>query len=142
MWFQQSTRHLPAVARILMGLIFLTFGLNGFLNFIPPPKTPMPEAATTFITALAGTGYLLRLIMGTQLMVGIMLLLNRFVPLALAVIAPIIVGIMTFHIFLQPAGLPPASVVFILEVYLAWIYRKAFRPMLAFRSRPEPQFRK
>jgi uncharacterized membrane protein YphA (DoxX/SURF4 family) len=98
----------PAIARILMGLIFLTFGLNGFLSFIPPPKSPMPEAATAFIGALMKTGYLLRLVMGTQLLVGILLLLNRFVPLALALIAPIIVGIITFHIFLLPSGLPLA----------------------------------
>lgn len=131
------TRYLPPIARILMGLIFFTFGLNGFLNFIPPPKTPMPERAIALIGALMQTGYLLRLIMGTQLIVGLLLLLNRFVPLALALIAPIIVGIMTFHIFLQPAGLPLASVVFILQIYLAWVYRNAFRPMLAMRVRTE-----
>ncbi len=130
------SRYFPAIARILMGLIFLVFGLNGFLNFIPPPKSPMPEGATAFIGALMKTGYLLRLIMGAQLIVGILLLLNRFVPLALALIAPIIIGIMTFHIFLEPSGLPLAGVVFVLEIYLAWAYRRAFRPMLAMRVVP------
>ena len=71
--------------------------------------------------------------MGTQLIVGILLLSNLFVPLCLALIAPIIVGIVTFHIFLAPLDLPVAAVVFILEIYLAWAYRKAFRPMLTMR---------
>ncbi len=133
------SRYFPAIARILMWLIFFVFGLNGFLNFIPPPKSPMPEGASAFIGALMKTGYLLRLIMGTQVIVGILLLLNRFVPLALAIIAPIIIGIMTFHLFLEPSGLPLASIVFVMEIYLAWVYRKAFRPMLAMRVTPGDQ---
>lgn len=96
----------------------------------------MPEGATAFIGALMKTGYLFRLTMGTQLIVGILLLLNRFVPLALALIAPVILGIMTFHIFLEPSGLILASIVFVMEIYLAWAYRKAFRPMLAMRTTP------
>ena len=97
----------------------------------------MPEGATLFVAALMKTGYLFRLIMGTQLIVGILLLSNRFVTLALALIAPIIVGIITFHIFLEPSGLPLAAVIFVLEIYLAWAYRKAFRPMLSMRTMPE-----
>ena len=74
--------------------------------------------------------------MGTQLLVGVLLLLNRFVPLALALIAPIIVGIITFHLFLAPATIGPGIVIVVLEVYLAWAYRNAFRPMLAMRVAP------
>jgi uncharacterized membrane protein YphA (DoxX/SURF4 family) len=129
-------RHLPTVARILMGLMFFVFGLNGFLNFIPQPKTPMPEGAAAFAGALMKTGYMMPLVMGTQLLVGVLLLLNRFVPLALALIAPIIVGIISFHLFLAPATMGPGLVVLILEVYLAWAYRNAFRPMLAPRATP------
>jgi uncharacterized membrane protein YphA (DoxX/SURF4 family) len=129
-------RHLPAVARILMGLMFFVFGLNGFLNFIPQPKTPMPDGAVAFVGALLKTGYMFPLIMGTQLIVGTLLLLNRFVPLALALLAPIIVGIVTFHLFLAPSGMGPAVVVLVLELYLAWAYRRAFRPMLALRTTP------
>ena len=130
------TRYLPAVARALMGLIFLVFGLNGFLNFIPQPKTPMPEGAMAFAGALMQTGYMMPLVTGTQLLVGILLLLNRFVPLALALIAPIIVGIITFHIFLAPKTIGPGIVVLAFELYLAWSYRNAFRPMLAMRAKP------
>ncbi len=133
-------RYLPALARLLMGLIFFVFGLNVFLNFIPRPKTPMPEPAVAFAMALMKTGYMMPLVMGTQLLVGVLLLLNRFVPLALALIAPIIVGIISFHLFLAPApaAFAPGLVVLVLELYLAWSYRHAFRPMLVMRSRPGP----
>ena|SRR5437879_3064689 len=122
-------RILPAIARILMGVAFCIFGLNGFLNFIPQPKAPMPEGAAAFAGALAKTGYMIQLVAGTQLVVGILLLLNRFVPLALILIAPIFVGIVTFHIFLAPATIAPGLVLFVLELYLAWVYRDAFRPL-------------
>ena len=131
---ESFTRHYPTIARILMGLVFFVFGLNGFLNFIPPPKPPMPEGATAFAVALMKTGYMFPMVMGTRLIVGILLLLNRFVPLALALIAPIIVGIVAFHIFLAPSGLGMAAVVLVLEICLAWAYRNAFRPMLAMRT--------
>src|SRR5581483_8334688 len=111
---------IPTIVRVLMGLMFVVFGLNGFLNFIPQPKTPMPEGAMAFAGALMNTGYMMPLVMGTQLLVGILLLLNLFVPLALALIAPILVGIITFHIFLQPAGLAPGAVILVMELYLAW----------------------
>jgi uncharacterized membrane protein YphA (DoxX/SURF4 family) len=129
-------RFFPHIARVLMGLMFLVFGLNGFLNFIPQPKTPMPEGAAAFAGALMKTGYMMPLVMGTQLLVGMLLLLNRFVPLALALIAPIIVGIVTFHVFLAPSSIGPGIVILVLEIYLAWAYRNAFRPMLAMRTTP------
>src|SRR6058998_1069741 len=129
-------RHLPTIARSLMGLMFFVFGLNGFLHFIPQPKEAMPEGAVAFAGALMKTGYMFPLVSGTQVLVGALLLLNRFVPLALALIAPIIVGIVTFHIFLAPSGMMPAAVVLVLELYLAWAYRDAFRPMLAPRATP------
>ncbi len=130
------TRFFPAVARVLMGLMFLIFGLNGFLNFIPQPKEPMPAGAMAFAGALMQTGYMMPLVMGTQLLVGVLLLLNIFVPLALALIAPIIVGIVTFHLFLAPSTLAPGLVILFLELYLAWAYRQAYAAMLAFRATP------
>jgi hypothetical protein len=130
------TRHLPAIARILMGLLFFVFGLNGFLHFIPEPKTPMPEGAVSLAGALMKSGYMFPMVMGTQLLVGVLLLLNRFVPLALALIAPIIVNIVAFHVFLAPSGIGIALVVLVLELYLAWAYRNAYRSMLTPRVRP------
>jgi uncharacterized membrane protein YphA (DoxX/SURF4 family) len=131
------TRYLPVVARILLGLIFFVFGLNGFLHFIPQPKTPMPEGATSFAGALMKTGYMFPLIMGTQLLSGVLLLLNRFVPLALALLAPVVVNIVAFHLFLEHSGLPLALVVLALELYLAWAYRGTYQAMLAMRPKPD-----
>jgi|HubBroStandDraft_4_1064222.scaffolds.fasta_scaffold220105_2 uncharacterized membrane protein YphA (DoxX/SURF4 family) len=128
------SRHIPSVARVLMGLVFFVFGLNGFLHFIPQP--PPPQPAMAFFGALAATGYMLPLVMGTQLLVGVLLLSNRFVPLALALIAPIIVNIVAFHIALAPSGLPLALIVLVLELVLAWSYRERFRPMLVQRVVP------
>jgi uncharacterized membrane protein YphA (DoxX/SURF4 family) len=131
-------RILPHVARVVMGLMFFVFGLNGFLNFIPRPKDPMPEVAVTFFGALMKTGYMLPLIFGTQVIVGALLLSNRFVPLALALIAPVIVNIVAFHAFIEPKGMVIAGVVLVLELYLAWAYRGTFLPMLAMRTKPGP----
>jgi hypothetical protein len=119
-----------------MGLMFFVFGLNGFLHFIPQPKTPLPEVALTFIGALMKTGYMMPLIFGTQVVAGALLLSNRFVPLALALIAPVIVNIVAFHAFIEPSGMVMAGVVLALELYLAWAYRRAYLPMLALRVRP------
>ena len=128
-------RYLPSIARILMGLMFFVFGLNGFLHFIPQPKN-MPEAAGAFFGALMKTGYMLPLIFGTQVLAGALLMSNRFVPLALALIAPVIVNIVAFHAFIDPTGAILAGVVLVLELYLAWSYRKAYLPMLAMRVKP------
>ena len=128
------THHLPAVARIILGLIFFVFGLNGFLHFIPQPK--MPEGAAAFFGALLNTHYMLPLLFGTQTLVGALLLVNRFVPLALALIAPVIVNVVAFHAFIAPSGLPMAIVVLVLEIYLARSYRGVYLPMLAPRAKP------
>jgi uncharacterized membrane protein YphA (DoxX/SURF4 family) len=91
-------------ARILLGSIFVAFGLNGFLHFLPQP--PVPEAAGAFFGALAATGYMLPLIFGAQL-VGGGLVLAGMVPLGVAILAPVIVNIVFFHLFLAPAGMGP-----------------------------------
>ncbi len=130
------TRFIPIVARILMGLMFFVFGLNGFLEFIPPPPTPMPEASMAFAGALMATGYMMPMIKGVEVLCGLLLLANRFVPLALTLLAPVIVNIVAFHVFLAPMGLVMTIIIALLEIYLAWAYRDAFRPMLAARVRP------
>lgn len=117
-----------------MGLPLIVLGLNGFLNFIPPPSTPLAEGATAFLTALVDSGYMMQLIGGTQLIVGALLLSNRFVPLALALFAPFMVNSIAFHVFLEHTGLPMAMVFLVLELYLAWVYRNAFRSLLAART--------
>lgn len=127
-------RRLPAMSRSLLGLIFVFAGLNGFLNFLPQP-TPgsLPKGAMDFFVAMMQTGYMLQLIAGTQLLAGALLLANRYVPLALALLAPVLVNIIAFHAFLLPAGIVPGAVALALEIHLAVTYRAAYRSMLAAR---------
>lgn len=129
-------RYLPAVGRVLLGSLFAVMGLNGFLNFLPQPSTPMPQGAVALLGALVNTGYMIPLVSGTQLIVGVLLLSNRFVPLALALIAPVIVNIFLFHTFLAPSGLGIAVAVAALEIYLVRTYRQSYRSMLAMRATP------
>jgi hypothetical protein len=125
-------RQGPAVARAVLGLTMLVFGLNGFLNFLPPHA--VPDAAAAFAGALFKTGYMFPLIKGVEVVAGALLLGNRFVPLAIALLAPNVVNIVAFHAFLAPAGLGLALAVLVLELYLAWSYRDAYRPMLVARN--------
>lgn len=115
------------VARFLLGLIFLVFGLNGFIHFIPMPEEP--PAAGEFLFALFQTHYMLPLIFASQAIAGTILVIGIAVPLALVILAPVIVNIAGFHLFLAPAGLPLAIVVVALEGFLAWQYRAAFAPL-------------
>jgi uncharacterized membrane protein YphA (DoxX/SURF4 family) len=124
------------VARILLGLVFFVFGLNGFLHFMPnPPPTP---AAGAFFGALIATGYMFGLIFGTQVLGGLLLLLNVTVPFALVLLAPVIVNIIAFHIYLSPVPmqLAIAFIVAALELFLVWYYRANFAPL--FSSAPRP----
>lgn len=126
------SKHLPTAARIFLGLVFTVFGLNFFLHFIPQP--PAPPQADAFVGALSASGYLMPVLQTTEVLVGLLLLLNRFVPLALALLAPIVVNIVGFHLALAPAGLPVALAVLAAQLYLAWAHRKAFAPMLRART--------
>jgi uncharacterized membrane protein YphA (DoxX/SURF4 family) len=120
-------------ARIGTGLLFAVTGLNGFLDFLPHPTEPMPEKAAAFVGALVTT-YLFRLVAATQLAAGVLLLVNRFVPFAVALLAPVVVNIFFFHLFLAPQGLTLATILAVAEAELAWRYRRAYGPMLASRA--------
>jgi hypothetical protein len=119
---------LPTVARVLMGVPFLVFGLNGFLHFLPTP--PMPAAAGAFVGALAASGYLFPILKSVEVASALLLLSGRFVPLALTMLAPVLVNIVAFHAALAPAGLAVPLVLLAAEIYLAWVHRDAFAPLL------------
>lgn len=122
-------RYVPATLRLLLGLPLAVFGLNAFLNFIPQPEVALPEKAMVFAGALAESGYMMPLIGATQLIVGVLLILNRFVPLALVLFAPFMVNSIAFHLFLERSGLVMALVFAALLLALAWIHRAAYRPL-------------
>ena len=122
-------------ARIVLGIVFVVFGLNGFLHFLPQP--PMSGPPADFAGALAATGYMFPLVKGTEVVAGALLLSKRFVPLALTLLAPVIVNIVAFHAFLAPAGMALPILVLALELYLAWSYREAYRAVVAARAQPD-----
>ncbi|HUM12443.1 MAG TPA: DoxX family protein [Myxococcaceae bacterium] len=119
-------------ARLLLGIVFLGFGVNGVLHLVPLPQGDGREAL--LIGGLAASGYFFPLLFWTYLLTGAALLTGRFVPLALTVLAPIIVNVVCIHLFVSTTGLAFALLVAALEVYLAWVYRPAFRTLLAVQS--------
>jgi len=121
------------IARNLLGLAFVVFGLNYFLHFLSsPPPEPLAGA---FLGALV-TGKVLAVAKVIEIAAGLALLTNRFVPLALALLAPILVNINLFHIVFAPSGLGLTLGLVALELWLAWAYRSAFLPMLQPRVEP------
>lgn len=124
------TRIITTVARFLLGLPLVVFGLNLFFNFIPQPETPMPEGAVAFVGALVQSGYMMPLIGITQIFVGLCLVTNLFVPLALVVFFPFMLNSVLFHVYLEPSGLPMAGVFMGFNLFLAFMYRAAYRPLL------------
>jgi putative oxidoreductase len=104
------------IARLLLGVIFVVFGLNGFLHFI---KAPMPTGiAGQFVGAIFASGYW-AVIFGVQVISGVLFLANRFVPLALVLIGPVIVNILAIHGLMGAPGLPLAIVVAVLWAIVA-----------------------
>jgi hypothetical protein len=132
-----TTTRITTGLRILLGLGFTAFGLNYFVPFLPPPPAPPPPEAMALAGALISSKYL-TLVKVFEIGAGLLLLSNRFVPLALALLAPLLVGIVFFHAMLAPAGIAPPLGLLALELALAWAYRDAFAPMLRAWVSPSP----
>ncbi|MCJ8008370.1 hypothetical protein ACFFF5_16115 [Lederbergia wuyishanensis] len=116
------------VSELLLGLIFLCAGLNGYIVLFGfNPLFPTSPKAMEFL----GKGYLLALEKTPEIVCGILLIIRRFVPLALTILAPIIINILAFHIFVDNTLLPLAVLLFLLESVLIWRYRKSFLGLLA-----------
>jgi putative oxidoreductase len=112
------------IARSLLGLIFVVFGSNMFLNFIPTP--PLPEGPVRdFMSALFVSHYLY-VVGAFQVVGGLLLFTGRWTPLGLALVGPVIVNIVSFHALMAPAGLPMAIVVSLVALFLLWRYREHF----------------
>ena len=111
-------------SRLIFGLLFFVFGLNGFLQFMPVP--PMTPEAGQLLGAFAKTGYFFPMIKIIEIVVGLLLLTNLFAPLAVVLITPVLVGITTIHLFLNPAGLPMMIVLHLLHGILIAGYKKQF----------------
>ena len=116
------------ISRILLGLTFLVFGLNGFLHFIPSPAPT--GIAGQYVGALFASHYL-SVVFGFEIIAGVLLLANRFVPLALAILAPILVNIALFHALMAPHGYGPATLAFALWAVLFHRERSVFSGLWA-----------
>jgi len=123
--FQHSGMKVATtIVRVLLGLMFVVFGSNIFLHFIPMPPQK-PSLATDFSRALMESNYMY-VVGALQVAGGLLLLIGRYVPLGLTLLGPVIVNILLFHIFLEPTGLPMAIVVSALALFLLWRYRTNF----------------
>jgi putative oxidoreductase len=127
-------RTASTIARYLAGMIFLVFGLNGFLNFIPFP--PPSGVAGQFMGAMYASHYLW-VIFAFQVVAAILLLANRYVPLAVAVLAPVLVNILVFHALMAPSGLPLALFVTVLWALIFVDVRPAFAGLFRPRSKAQ-----
>jgi uncharacterized membrane protein YphA (DoxX/SURF4 family) len=123
----RTTKILAILARIAMGGLFVFSGSNKLFPFMTIP--PMPPPAAAFIAALAATGYMIPLLGLVEVVFGLLLIAGRFIPLALVVLAPLVVNIALFHLVLEPM-LPVVVILLASELYLAWLYRAAFRALL------------
>jgi hypothetical protein len=115
------------VSRYLLGLVFVVFGLNGFLHFLP---MVMPTGSAGQFMAAVFESHYITVVYAIQLIGGLLLLLGQYVPLALTLLAPVIVNIIMFHAFMQPEGLPLAAVATILWLLVAYPVRSVFAALL------------
>jgi putative oxidoreductase len=122
---------IATIARVLLGLVFLVFGLNGFLHFMP--MQPPPGLAGQYLGVMFVSHYLVAVFV-LQLAGAIPLLLNRFVPLGLVILGPLIVNILLFHALMEPQGLPIALVVLVLWLIVFYSVRRAFAGIFSART--------
>jgi putative oxidoreductase len=123
------------IARYLIALVFIVFGLNGFLHFLPM-KPPSSETARQYFTALSASHYLW-FVFGLQVIAGALFLFQRTVPLALTLAGPLIVNILLFHVLMDPAGVAPGLVVTTLWFVIYWQFRAAFYGVFFTETRPD-----
>jgi uncharacterized membrane protein YphA (DoxX/SURF4 family) len=117
------------IARILLGLIFIVMGLNGFAFFMPPPPV-LPHYAALFTAATAGSHFIW-FTSGVQVIAGVLLLINRYVPLAIVVLAAVISNILAFHITMMPSTIVPGLIAAVLWFIVAWPLRDRFGSLFA-----------
>ena len=119
------TAHSTTVARVLLGLIYLVFGLNFFLHFLPN-SAPQGKAAS-FVTGLFQSDYFFPFMKAVEVVAGLLLILRFYVPLLLVILMPISLNILLFHIFLAPSGIGFSVLIIALQLFLAWQYRDSYK---------------
>ena len=114
------------IARLLLGVIFLFFGSNMFLNFL---HAPMPTGVLGQFSGALFVSHYIYAVGFFQVVPALLLLVNRYVPLALTMLGPVIVNICLVHILMAPSGLPMAAVVVLLWLLTFYPVRSAFLPL-------------
>jgi putative oxidoreductase len=112
-------RYIPIVARVLLGFVFFAAGLAGLLNLVPAPPN-LPPDLITFNQGLMASHYFMPLLKITETVCGLLLLSGFFVPLALVILAPIVLNVFMVHAFMEPSGLPLAIILGLLTIYLSF----------------------
>ncbi|MXW01032.1 MAG: DoxX family protein [Holophagales bacterium] len=120
-------KHLPTIARILLGLVFVFGGVTGLFELAEPE---MGEEGAAFMGAIMDTGYLWPVLKVTEIVCGVLLILGMFVPLALVVLAPVALNILLFHIFLEPSGVAIGLFLVVLGLYTAHQHRESYSGVL------------
>ncbi len=128
----QKSRMFIKVLRLLLSLILIVFGINGFIGFLPMPEPP--EAAAQFLQGLSRGIFVFPVLYGLEVLIGLLLLVNRYVVLGLLAFFPLAVSILLYHLFLDPAGGAAGYLTFIIEILLLIGYRDHYRQL--FESRP------
>ena len=123
------------IARYLLALVFIVFGLNGFMHFLPQ-KPPSSQMAMQYFTVMSASHYLW-FVFGLQVIAGALFLFRRTVPLALTLAGPLIVNILLFHVLMDPAGIAPGLVVTILWFIIFSQYHAAFHGILFGETRSD-----
>ena len=113
------------IARILLGLIYVVFGLNFFLHFIPMPA-PTKDAAGAFEGGLFGAGYFFPFMKVIEILSGVFLLINKYTALFVLIIFPVTLNIFLFHAFLDPSGIPMGGIMILINLFLGYAYRKYY----------------
>lgn len=116
------------IARYLLGLGFVVFGLNAFLQFMPPPE--MTDQGGQFMGLMFESGYF-NFVAVIKIVGGLFLLLGRFVPLGLTLLGPVLVNILLFHVAFDPAGIGMGLVFTVLWFLVFWQYKDSFRTVLS-----------
>jgi putative oxidoreductase len=124
------------IARSLLGIVFLTFGANKFLNFMPSP--PVQGIPAQFMGAMFATHYIY-VVAACEVVGGLLLLTGRYAPLGLTLVGPVVVNILAFHTFMAPSGLPVAFVVSAMSLFLLWSYRANFAGLVKPASTAKPE---
>jgi putative oxidoreductase len=120
-------------ARMVLGLIYFVFGLNFFFHFIPTPPSP-GGVADAFTGGLFQSGYFFPMLKSIEVVLGALLLVGIFVPLALVILMPISINILLFHAFLTPGNTLMGIIIVLVHIYLAWSYRDYYKPLFASKT--------